>query len=180
MLRRALTLALSGLALLPSPVGASSLLFDGSGRWVHQHSRSYTYRFDPGVPSHVRTGVRAAARQWSDRTVLTLTETSGAASITAVMRQLDSPFIGFAWVPFHAPATIAFDPDWARYSYFRELRGSYEALPCHELGHALGLDHGGSGCLNGSPAPSYLDQSKRYPGADDVALINRQYVATGH
>lgn len=171
-MRRVLPLALMWLVGFPGPAEASTLLYDSSGRWVHQHTRTYTYRFDTAVPSHVRTGTRAAAREWSDRTILTLTETTGVALISIVMRQVD-PYIGFAWVPFHAAATVAFDPDWARYSLTRALTNGYQALPCHELGHALGLGHGGAGCMTSSP-------SSRSPGADDIALLDRQYVSTGH
>lgn len=177
-MRRLLTLALAGLAF-PGPAGASTLLYDSSNRWVHQHQRSYTYRLDASVPTHLRAAVRAAAKQWSDRTILTLSETTGAASITVRLQQLDR-YSGFAWVPYHQPATIAFDPDWATYSATRVWLGSYEAIACHEIGHALGLNHGGSGCMVAAPSPGLLDQHQRFPGADDVALLNYQYVSSGH
>ena len=176
---RLLAGALAGLLLLPASAPASTLLRDADGRWVHQHTRAYTYQLDPSVPGHMRTATRRAAAEWSNRTLLTLTETTGPASITVVMRQIGN-WWGFAWVPYHAPSTVAYDPEYvASYNLGRELTGAYQALACHEVGHALGLGHGGSGCM-ASTTPTLFDQHERYPGADDVALLNHQYAATGH
>lgn len=49
----------------------------------------------------------------------------------------------------------------------------YPNMICHELGHALGLDEGGDGCMNSYP---WAERNKGYcPGATDMAELTALY-----
>lgn len=186
MRRTLVALALTGL-LAAAPAQGSVLLTDSSGRWVHQHTRVYTYSIDPGLPSWWTTAVVRAANQWSTKsTVLTLLRTTGAANIR-IRGVHNTGAVGVAHVSYHALATI--DLNVARMSggLLDDALGYPESVACHELGHALGLGHGGTGCMatnrqdgDGGQAGLRLALDQRHPGTDDIALLDRTYPATGH
>lgn len=183
MRRTLAALVLTGL-LVAAPAHGSVLLIDSSGRWVHQHTRIYTYSIDPGMPSWWATAVVRAANRWSTKSaVLTLVRTTGIANIRVRVVH-NTGAVGVAHVSYHAPAVIDLNTARMSGSLLDTVLGYPESVACHELGHALGLGHGGTGCMSTNRDSGQtgvrlaIDQT--HPGADDVALLDRTYPATGH
>lgn len=184
-MRRLLTIALLGVCAASAQ--GSVLLTHCGGRWCHQHTRIYTYRIEASVPSWWAAAVDRAAKQWSDRsTVLTLVKTNGAANITLRGVHTNGP-VGQAQVGYHTPATIILNTGRMSGSLLDTLLGYPEGVACHELGHALGLGHGGKGCMasnrqdgDGGQSGLRLAIDQTHPGSDDIALLDRTYPATGH
>lgn len=170
-----------GIAL---PALGTSKLATQCGGWCHQHTRVYTYAVDPAFPTQFQAQIERAAQQWSTRSaVLTLVRVNGAANITIYAVHNDDA-IGRAFMYYHKPGHININLNRFSGSAVDYALAYPEQISCHELGHELGLGHGGDGCMSTNRDADQheirLAVDQTHPGASDVQLLDRTYVATGH
>jgi hypothetical protein len=137
--------------LTPPP---SQLWRDGSGHWVHQDSRLFRIYLETRSP-RLRYWLARAAGAWSRRTIVTIRLTQDPAEANVVVRDARHGAEHAGWVgrpcASCSPAIVLFDVEqlarWAQVSR-APLDTVFAAATCHELGHVLGLWHGGGDCMS--------------------------------
>jgi hypothetical protein len=146
-----------------------------NGKWVHHHGTYF------GVYS-------AEEPTWADATAWAETEWSLLVEPVTVewtdrhewsqIHVLSGDYGATGWIGLFETTVDAnghYSHGHVHYNWtYVETDAMRYRVACHEFGHALGLDHGGGGCLE----PGFVNQATTiFPGGDDVGELNAAYTS---
>ena len=139
------------------------------GQWIHLHTRRYT-TYNRVDNRRIRSYANSARAEWSRKTILRLPRSGPSGSR---IRLYDGDYGKTKW------SGIAYSAPHASYGYvkynlhyLRNARRKFaRGVACQEIGHILGLDHGGGDCMVAGYSSSY----SAYVGRPNRSLINRAY-----
>lgn len=160
--------------------GVTEAMMAAVGAWT---KRTITWRVAGDLPGlsreQFRSAVAEALGSWEDVCGLTFKETSQEADVTVTTGMIDRPGNVLAWSELpdgsDRPLVQRYDTADRFVIAVRPNSGYIDvvAVVCHEMGHALGLEHAPSG----SPdlmAPIY-QPGRRTPQSGDVKRIQNLY-----
>lgn len=132
-----------------------------NGVLMHQHETRLPVCIK-GATAEKRLHVERARQEWNQRTLLRLPRVAcDDPQRRIVVRFAALSTAGYATFCWHCDRTRAVISRFLPLSWVR-------AIACHELGHLLGLDHGGAACMTSIP-------KSRHPSEHDVAQVNENY-----
>lgn len=161
--------------------GAPRLWTDASAHWIHQDTRTYNV-FVASADPLLRYWLHRAINAWSLRTALVVREgyEPRLASVLIVDEHA-GPYQQVAWTDTCGPCSLtvshfnldrlAAQPTATQYPRINPVLWM---LACHEIGHVIGLAHGGGDCL----AFTYYRVTTWGIGAANARLVNLAYRRT--
>ena len=168
----------SAASRLPAPPPAR-LWRDSRARWVHQHARTFDVYVPAGPDRALSAAIRHAVLEWNRRTILNLrlVRSPARANVVISMRRYGARRTT-SWTYVCGPCRrtlVRFNLDRVarrpRYGRFPYTASGLRALACHEVGHVLGLQHGGGDCMSFG----YHRTPVTTIGYASVRLLNRAY-----
>lgn len=161
--------------------GAPRLWTDTSARWIHQDTRTYNV-FVATSDARLHYWLHRAINAWSLRTALVLREVyEPRLANVLIVDERAGPYQRVAWTDTCGPCSVTvthFNLDRLSFrptpTQFAKTNPVLWMLSCHEIGHVIGLAHGGGDCL----AFSYYRVSAWGIGAANARLVNLAYRRT--
>jgi hypothetical protein len=161
--------------------GAPKLWTDTSARWIHQDTRTFNV-FVAVSDARLHYWLHRAINAWSLRTVLIVREVyEPRLADVLIVDEHAGPYQRVAWTDTCGPCSLTvthFNLDRLSYTptatQFPETNPVLWMLSCHEIGHVVGLAHGGGDCL----AFSYYRVATWGIGAANARLVNLAYGRT--
>jgi hypothetical protein len=162
----------------PAVAPVARLMTDESGRWAHQDSRTYNVYLAVASP-RLRYWLTRAVGAWNLRTALVLRVVSDPrlANVLVVAHHA-GPQTSAAWTDVCGPCGLTVShfnldrlstrPSPTQYPFADPVLWM---LSCHEVGHVIGLAHGGGDCLT----YGYGRVTTWGIGARNVALVNSAF-----
>lgn len=159
--------------LLAAPTGSASNRWYANGLWVHHHTQTYyTYSgIDQG--SALKQQAENARQEWAGDTTLSLPTSGHSASR---IHLIDDYYGKTGW------SGVAYSSHHASHSHVKynlTYISNYgtdkkRAIACQEIGHVLGLTHGGGDCM----AFSYFSSWSPYVLSHSINEINWGYAGS--
>ena len=182
-------------AMLALPASAAAY-FSGSYFWtvqgpqqgpvIHIHSQSAFLTFNNQVQNSTYRSLTASARnEWEQRSIARLNLVSGPANITAY----DGFYGATGWAGLSS-VSGAFDPTFGHYGQnMVQINRTYtdaysnnqrRGVACQEIGHGLGVGHGGTGCMGFGYYVGGDNTTIRSPTDLDIYHVNYLYGFGNH
>lgn len=157
--------------LVVTASSASNRWFAG-GLWVHHHTKTYTYSgIDQG--QGLKTQAENARQEWAGDTNLSLPTSSHSSSR---IHLIDDYYGKTGW------SGVAYSSHHASHSHVKYNKtyisswgtDKKRAIACQEIGHVLGLGHGGGDCM----AFTYFSNWSPYVLSHSINEINWAYAGS--